>query len=159
MKIGIVTHKVTKGDGQGRVNYEVAQAALRRGHQLVLVASDIASELLSHQAVSWVSIPVDRWPSALLRNQIFAYRSYRWLRSHGQQLDIVHVNGFITWAASDVNAAHFVHDSWLRSPAHTVRLRRDLYGAYQWLYTAINTYLERRAFHKAKVVVAVSEKI
>jgi hypothetical protein len=32
MRICIVTHKVINGDGQGRVNYEIAQAALRYGH-------------------------------------------------------------------------------------------------------------------------------
>ncbi len=159
MKIGIVTHKVAKGGGQGRVNYEIAQAALRRGHQVVLVASQIAPELTSHPSVSWVQIPVARWPTELLRNQIFAWRSFRWLRRHSHQLDVIHANGFITWAASDVNAAHMVHSSWLRSPVHTARLRRDLYGAYQWLYTAVNARLERMAYRQAKAVVAISEKI
>ena len=31
MKLCIVTHKVLKGEGQGRVNYEVACEAVRRG--------------------------------------------------------------------------------------------------------------------------------
>jgi len=71
----------------------------------------------------------------------------------------VHVNGFTTWAASDVNSAHFVHGSWLRSPLHTARLRRDFYGGYQWLYTALGARWERRAYRQAGVVVAVSEKV
>ncbi len=159
MRIALVTHKVLKGDGQGRVNYEIARAALRRGYQVVLVASQIAPEFNSHPSVLWVRIPVARWPTELLRNQVFAWHSFRWLREHGRQLDLIHVNGFITWAASDVNAAHFVHSTWLRSPVHTARLRRDLYGGYQWLYTALNARLERNAYRRAKVVVAVSEKI
>lgn len=159
MKIGIVTHKVVKGDGQGRTNYEIAHAALRRGHQVVLVASQIAPELHSHPSASWVRIPVAGWPTELLRNQVFAWRSFRWLRSHRHQLDVVHVNGSITWTASDVNSAHFVHSTWLRSPVHTARLRRNLYGLYQWLYSATNARWERKAYRQAKVVVAVSEKI
>ena len=143
MRIALVTHKVLKGDGQGRVNYEIARAVLRRGHQVFLVASQIAAELDAHPSVSWVRIPVARWPTELLRNQIFAWHSSRWLRRHSHQLDVIHVNGFITWAASDVNAAHFVHSTWLRSPVHTARLRRDFYGGYQWLYTALNARLEK----------------
>src|SRR5919202_2991365 len=136
MKIGIVTHKVIKGDGQGRANYEIARAALRRGHQVVLVASQVAPELNSHPSASWVRIPVLGWPTELLRNQVFAWRSFRWLRRHRHQLDVLHVNGFITWAPADVNAAHYVQMAWLRSPGHTAQLRRDLYGFYQWLYSA-----------------------
>ena len=51
MKICIVTHKIRKGDGQGRVNYEVVQEAIRRGHDLTLLASEIAPELSENNAV------------------------------------------------------------------------------------------------------------
>ncbi|MGB7712013.1 MAG: hypothetical protein WBL95_21175 [Microcoleus sp.] len=34
MKLCIVTHKVAIDDGQGRVNYEVAWEAIRRGHHV-----------------------------------------------------------------------------------------------------------------------------
>ena len=47
MKICIVTHNVIKGDGQGRVNYEVAKEAIRRGHYVTLLASRVASGNLS----------------------------------------------------------------------------------------------------------------
>ena len=58
-----------------------------------------------------------------------------------------------------MNAVHFVHSSWLRSPVHISRNRRDLYGFYQWLFTAFNARWEKQAFQKAQVVVAVSEKV
>ncbi len=159
MKIALVTHKVMRGDGQGRVNYEVAWAALRRGHMVVLLASQIAPELESHPNALWVRIPVVRWPTELLCNQVFAWRSLRWLRRHGRDLDVVHANGCITWAASDVNSAHFVHATWLRSPVHTARLHRSPYGFYQWLYSSLNARWEKVAYHRAKTVVAVSEPI
>jgi glycosyltransferase involved in cell wall biosynthesis len=53
----------------------------------------------------------------------------------------------------------FLHSGWLRSPAHISRTRRDLYGAYQWLYTALNAYWEKQAFRQAKLIVAVSKNI
>ena len=159
MKIAIVTHKFGKGDGQGRVNFEIAREARRQGHSLTLVATEIAAEFQAHPAVAWVPIPVRRWPTALLKGQVFAAKSARWLRTHRRDVDIVQVNGFITWAASDVNAVHFVHSAWAQSPVHTGRLRRGPYGLYQRLYTALNARLERRAFQETGTVVAVSERV
>jgi glycosyltransferase involved in cell wall biosynthesis len=159
VKLCIVTHRIKKGDGQGRVNYEVALEALRRGHKLTLVASEIAPELESNSLVNWIPVPVNGVPTEFLRNVVFAFKSANWLRKYRSQVDIVKVNGAITMAASDVNAVHFVHTSWLRSPVHISRTRRDLYGFYQWLYTKINSYSEKQAFKKAKVVIAVSEKV
>ncbi len=159
VKIAIVTHKFVQGDGQGRVNFEVVREALRQGHHLTLIATEVAEEFQAHPAVTWVPIAVAGWPTALLQNQVFAARSARWINKHRSQFDVLQVNGFTTWAGADVNAVHFVHSAWLRSPVHSARLRRDLYGLYQWIYTALNARLERRAFAQAAIVVAVSEQI
>ena len=159
MKLCIVTHKIKKGDGQGRVNYEVAQEAICRGHQLTLLASEVAPELEENSQVNWIKIPVEGYPTEFVRNFIFAQKSADWLRQHRSEIDLVKVNGAINLAAADVNAVHFVHSSWLRSPVHISRNRRDLYGFYQWLFTAFNARWEKQAFQKAQVVVAVSEKV
>ena len=159
MKLCIITHKIKKGDGQGRVNYEVAQEAIRRGHELTLLASEVAPELEQNSQVNWISIPVKGYPTEFVRNFIFAQKSADWLRQHRSKIDLVKVNGAINLAAADVNAVHFVHSSWLRSPVHISRNRRDLYGFYQWLFTAFNARWEKQAFQKAQVVVAVSEKV
>ncbi|QMS89624.1 glycosyltransferase family 4 protein [Nostoc edaphicum CCNP1411] len=159
MKLCIVTHKIKKGDGQGRVNYEVANEAIRRGHHLTLLASEVAPELEDNSQVNWIKIPVKGYPTEFVRNFVFAQKSADWLRQHRSEIDLVKVNGAINLAAADVNAVHFVHSSWLRSPVHISRNRRDLYGFYQWLFTAFNAHWEKQAFQKAQVVVAVSEKI
>ncbi|MBD2774458.1 glycosyltransferase [Iningainema tapete] len=159
MKLCIVTHQIKKGDGQGRVNYEVAKEALRRGHHLTLLASEIAPDLQENNQVNWVEIAVQGWATEFIRNFIFAQKSADWLRKNRSQVDFVKVNGAITSASSDVNAVHFVHSSWLQSPAHISRIQKNLYGLYQWLYTAMNAFWEKQAFQKAKVVVAVSEKV
>jgi glycosyltransferase involved in cell wall biosynthesis len=159
MKICIVTHCVIKGDGQGRVNYEIAWEALRQGHHVTLVASTISPELEQHSRISWVPILVKNFPTALFRDLIFAQKSMIWLRQHQEEFDIVKLNGAISAAKSDINAVHFVHSSWLRSPFHIWRQRRDIYGAYQWLYTALNARWEKAAFARAKLVAVVSQKI
>lgn len=159
MKLCIVTHKIRKGDGQGRVNYEIVQEAIRRGHNLTLLASEVAPEIAENHQVNWITIPVKGYPTELLRNLIFAKQSADWLHRHGANLDLVKVNGAITLARADINAVHFVHSSWWRSPVHISHLRRDLYGWYQWLFTAVNAYWEKQAFQRAKVVIAVSQKV
>lgn len=159
MKFCIVTHRITTGDGQGRVNYEIAQEALRRGHYLIIIASHIAPELEHLASVRWVHIAVDRFPNALLRNLIFSYQSACWLRQHCDEYDIVLSNGAITSAPSDLNMAHFVHSTWLNSPHHTIRYRRDPYGIYQWVYTALNAHWEKQAFKRSNTVVAVSNQV
>lgn len=159
MKLCIVTHRVMIGDGQGRVNYEVAWEALRRGHCITLLASQIAPELEQHSQVSWVPIAVKKVPTQLLQDLAFSIQSGNWLKQHRSQFDVVKVNGCITQAPADISAVHFVHSSWLRSPVHIWQQQQNLYSAYQWLYTTLNARWEKAAFHQAKVVVAVSEKI
>ncbi|MCV3213010.1 glycosyltransferase family 4 protein [Plectonema radiosum NIES-515] len=159
MKLCIVTHQVKKGDGQGRVNYEIAKEVIRRGHHLTLLATEVAEELHQSSKVNWIDISVKNLPSELIRNFIFANKSAGWLRKNCSAVDLVKVNGAITTAGSDVNAVHFVHSSWLRSQYHLSRNRRDLYSFYQWLYTVLNARWEKQAFQKAKVVVAVSQRV
>jgi glycosyltransferase involved in cell wall biosynthesis len=159
MNLCLVTHKIIKGDGQGRVNYEIVCEAIRRGHRMTLLASSIAPELLKDSQVDGIIIPVHTWPTELLRNMVFAWNSSRWLREHRTNFDLVKVNGAITTARGDINAAHFVHSSWLRSPEYSSGKNLDLDGLYQRLYTALNASWEKQAFAKSKVVVAVSTRV
>jgi glycosyltransferase involved in cell wall biosynthesis len=159
MNLALITHKFARGDGQGRVNYEIAKAALAEGHVVWLVASEIAPELAAHSRARTVVIDVNGWPSALLKNQVFAIRSTWWLGRNRHQLDLVHVNGFLTWGRADVNTSHFVHSAWLESRYHTARVRRDAYGAYQYLYSYCGSLLERWAYRRSNIVVGVSEQV
>jgi glycosyltransferase involved in cell wall biosynthesis len=159
VRLCIVTHKIRKGDGQGRVNYEVAQEAIRRGYHLTLLASEVSPELAKNSSVDWIYLPVSGYPTEFIRNFIFAKKSGNWLKKHRDDFDLIKVNGAITMGAADVNAVHFVHNSWWRSPVHISRTRKDLYGFYQWLFTAANAYWEKQAFQQAKILIAVSEKV
>jgi len=159
MRLALVTQTVTRGDGQGRVNLEIALQAARSGWQVTLVTSGVEQELREFPNVSWVSIPWYRRATSICAELLFARLSGNWLRANRANLDIVHANGFNTLAGSDVNTAHFVHGAWIKSPAHTARSRRDHYGAYQWVYSALNARLERAAFRHARTVVAVSHRV
>jgi glycosyltransferase involved in cell wall biosynthesis len=159
MRIAIVTHVVAFNDGQGRVNYEIARTALEAGAEVTLLATHVAPELAAHPSVRWEKIDVARWPSRVLQYQVFALRSAWRIRRLRHRLDIVHVNGFISWARADVNTAHFVHDGWYRCGFYPFALSKGLYSAYQRCYTWLNQHLEKWAFRRARVVVPVSRKI
>lgn len=159
MKLCIVTRSVIKGDGQGRANYEIVREATRRGYHVTLLASNIEPELQQKSQVNCIYITVKGWPTQLLSSMVFAGKSAAWLQKHRSEFDVVQTYGAATGFKAEVNTVQFVHSSWLRSPVHISKLRRDLYGTYQWLYTLLNVYWEKKAFRQAKVVVAVSEKI
>jgi glycosyltransferase involved in cell wall biosynthesis len=159
MKIGIVTRNIMKGDGQSRVNYEIAWEVIRRGHEVTMLASSVDLELQQSSQAHWVDIQVKKWPTQILSGLAFSWQCSSWLEQNRASLDVVMVNGANTNDAADVNAVHFVHTSWLRSQVHPWQLRRNLYGAYQWLFSALNAHWERNAFQKANIVVAVSEKV
>ena len=159
MKLCIVTPSVMKNDGQGRVNYEIVWEAIRRGHQVTVLSSKLAPELEGHNQVNWISIPTQGLPTQLLREILFSWRSANWLHYHRREFDVVISNGAVTSVAADVNMVSFVHRAWLLSHHHISRIRRDFYGFYQWLYTALNAHWEKKAFRQAKVIVAVSQRV
>jgi len=160
MRLCIITSSVKKGDGQARVNYEITRAAIQKGHDVTLVVrQQVANDLKDHQLIKCINFSVENIPTDLMREVVFTQKVNRWLSSHYHEFDLVFACGAVTSQKTDINAVHFVHASWLQSPAHTSRLRKDIYGAYQWLYTVLNSYWEKTAFRQAKVVVAVSERV
>lgn len=159
LRIAVITHAVARGDGQGRVNYEIVKGALRDGHRVVVVASRVAPDLAANPQLTVVPIRVGGWPTELVRNQVFAWRASAWLRRHAASCDLVVANGGIVWGRTDVNVVHFVHSAWRRSPVHVARTHRGPYAWYQWLYSALNSRWEQRAFRQTRVIVAVSERV
>jgi glycosyltransferase involved in cell wall biosynthesis len=158
MNICLVTNRIVKGEGQGRVNYEIVRRAAAAGHRVTCLAHAVSPDLHVHPRVSWAFMPDAQWPVALVGNLRFAWRSTRWLRAHGDAFDLTVGNGCITWFPVDLNVVHFVHGAWLQSPLGD-KGGRGLYGVYQWLYARLNARLEKHLLPRAGVVVAVSEQV
>jgi glycosyltransferase involved in cell wall biosynthesis len=156
MKICIVTHEFTPYTGQGRVNYEIAHYLAGQGHELYLLASEVAPNFQRYSNVHPLLVDIPEWvKTALLRNQVFALKSRSMLQQH--QFDIIHANGSITYYRSNVNACHFVHSSWLKSDYHPCRSTLSISNIYQWFYSQLNVQWEQRAYRQANRVVAVSD--
>ncbi len=158
-RIAFVTHRLTRTDGQGKINYELALRLAERGHEVELVSTVLDGPLAGHRRARWHEVPVpSRVPSQLLRNQWFAVGSTRRLRAMKPSPDLVVVNGGITYHPADVNIAMFVHAHWRRvRPAEDEG--RFLQSAYHRLYASLNACWERRAFRNAAVAVALSEPV
>ncbi len=159
MKLCIISASIMKGDGQGRVNYEIVQRALQQNFEVTLVVRQIDTEIKKHKLVKSIQFPLEKVPIELIRGILFAFLSDNWLQKHRDEFDVVMSCGSVISSPTDVNVVHFVHGSWLNSPFHTYRMRKDLYGIYQWLYTAVNAQTEKKAFKNTQAVIAVSNKV
>jgi glycosyltransferase involved in cell wall biosynthesis len=58
-----------------------------------------------------------------------------------------------------VNAVHFVHSAWMRSPTHPIRKGVSPLSLYRALYTLLNVGFERWSFRRAGRLVAVSRTV
>jgi glycosyltransferase involved in cell wall biosynthesis len=161
MKLAIVTHNVIKGDGQGRVNYEITRHALQKGHDVTLIANRVDVELTELGAV-WKPIH----PKFL--NQIDLCLCFEFARRADQMLsampeiekaDVIHAYGHTLTVPHHVNTSQFVHDAWLRSPVHSSKLSHSANGFYQWAFSALNARWEKVAYKQAKRVVAASHTV
>ncbi|MFP5518222.1 MAG: glycosyltransferase family 4 protein [Alphaproteobacteria bacterium] len=160
MRIAVVTQKIVRHDGQGRVNAVVVEELLRRGHEVVAIATEVADELAQHPSLRWLPVDGGGVPTQLAKDQLFAWRASRALaRARRAGVDRVVVNGFVSWARSDVNAVHFVHSAWMRSPTHPVRKGVSPLSLYRALYTLLNVGFERWSFRRARRLVAVSRTV
>ena len=157
MRLAILTHKVDRLDGQGRVNYEIARTALEQGHEVTIFGEYCSDDIAHHPRGRFVQARRRHVPTQMLRNLLYAWRCAGWLRRHRTEFDIVQANGFVTWVPADVVAVHFVHSAWLRNKWYPFRWSSlSPYAIYQRALTTMNGYFERRAFRSAKMLIAVS---
>jgi glycosyltransferase involved in cell wall biosynthesis len=158
MRIAIVAHNVIYGDGQGRINLEIAREALRAGAQIVLVSAKVDPELIGAGAV-WERVRVIKRPVLLQVVQFVAAanRIVDRLRASGR-MDYVIANGYTLTRPHDLNLCQFVHSAWLSSEIHNTASAGMINRVYQAVYTRYNARHERRAFRAARRVIAPSRQ-
>jgi glycosyltransferase involved in cell wall biosynthesis len=157
VRIALVAQNVVYGDGQGRINLEIARWALNAGAKVTLVAVEVDARILCAGA-AWERIEVRRKP-IFARVAQFPSRANRVidrLRA-GYEIDCVIANGYTLTRPHDVNLSQFVHTAWLRSPVHSSATRGLVNRAYQSFYTRYNAFHEKRSFRLAKTIVAPSQ--
>jgi glycosyltransferase involved in cell wall biosynthesis len=157
MRIAIVSRYARRGDGQGRANYEIVLHALARGHQVDLYADEV-DPLILERGGRWIPIKPRVRGNDLLYGLEAIQKATRTLRS-APRYDVVHGYGWTLEGAHQINTAQFVHSAWRLQKMHPARTNRNAYGLYQWSYSALNAWGERRAFHNARIVVGASSTI
>jgi glycosyltransferase involved in cell wall biosynthesis len=160
ISIAIVTHNVVRGDGQGRVNYEIVRHGQSQGYRFQVVGDCLAPELSA-----WGATLHPVHPKAhrinLFKGWEFARRAdplLRRLRAAGE-IDLVHANGYTTGVPHEVNTAHLVHHAWLRSPLHPSRQGTTVSRLYQGTYSRCNARWELPGYLRARAVVAPSHRV
>jgi glycosyltransferase involved in cell wall biosynthesis len=156
MRIALVAQNLVYGDGQGRINLEIARWALRAGHQVILVAVEVDPRILELGA-TWEKVEVRRKP-ILARVALFPAKADKIvdrLRER-KQIDAVIANGYTLTRRHDLNLCQFVHAAWLRSGVHSTASRGLIRRVYQSFYTRYNAHHEKRSYNAARIVVAPS---
>lgn len=156
MRIAFVTRGVRKHDGVGSIHLEVAREAVRRGHAVTVIATDIDPELRAQGGVTYVHVPVARVPTDLLRIAAFSVVSGLWLARHRGVIDLVIGSGFGTLSRVDLNIVQFVFAQWIHSP-DVKRARIDnVRSLYHWVFSRSLVFFENAAFRASRVLVACS---
>lgn len=159
MKICLVAVNFWKNRGEGRVNYEIALESIRRGHEVTLVARNVAPELLESSCVSWVQIPRQRFPIQIISFTEFCYRATKWLDKHRGQYDLVHVSEAKLWTGADIFTSHFLFDTWLRSPFHPWNMKPTPRSFYHLAFAKWFSFWQNKLFPATSCLVAVSETL
>ena len=158
LRLAVVTHNVIKGDGQGRANYEIARFARQNGVEVTLIADRVAPEL-EQEGIRWIRLQPKRRDNWLIHGLEFVWRANRLLDSMRGQFDLIHGYGYCLDRPHDINTSQFVHSAWRKSPVHVAKQNKNLYGAYQWLYSYVNAVGEKRAYRNAKTLVPASNTV
>jgi glycosyltransferase involved in cell wall biosynthesis len=162
VKIALITHNIVRGDGQGRVNYEIVRRLAATGVHFTLLAERVAPDLLAaarQGSIEWIRIrPLLNRP-VMAKVWQFANRVDRIIERLRPRFDLIVGNGFVLRRPHNLSICNFVHASWRQARAAQRPWWSGPNAAYQSVYTACNLRWERAAFSAARVVVAISDPI
>lgn len=157
MRVLLISHNVVRGDGQGRVNLELARDLVAHGHQLTLLADRVDAGLVQ-QGAQWVPIhPLLDRPN-LVKTPLFASIANRWVRRRRHHFDLIVANGYVLTEPHHVNISHFVHGA-QRAIRHESSSSSRVRAVYQNVYQGLNARQEKRSYGAASVVVAISHAV
>ena len=158
MRIALASHVIGTGDGQGRVNYELARFLCEQEHDVHLLADRIDADLEA-MGCTWHPIHPEVDTIDLIKYARFARLVDKRLDEIGDTFDVILGCGAAISRPHTVNAVHFVHGPWMDSPYHNARQQSGLDSLYQYAFSALNARWEKQSLSQARQVVAVSEMV
>jgi glycosyltransferase involved in cell wall biosynthesis len=157
MRLAVVTHNIIKGDGQGRANYEIVRHALRNGVEVTLIADRVQEDL--EKDVRWIKVQPKIRNNWLMHGLDFVGKANKILDVMQGEFDVIHGYGYCLDRPHHINTSQFVHSAWRQSSMHPAKTTKGPYAAYQWTYSAVNAWGEKRAYQHARMVVAASNTV
>ena len=158
MHIALVSHNIIRGDGQGRVNVELARYLSEQGHDVHLIADRVEPALLD-LGCTWHPVHPGFDGIDLLKVARFPRMADATLRELDGEIDVTVACGVVLSRPHTVNAVHFVHGPWLRSDYHNAKQASGVQRLYQYAFSSLNARWERQTFAAARHVVAVSPMV
>jgi len=158
MHVALISHDIVRGDGQGRVNVELAAHLLDAGVEVDLYADRVDTGLLEKGA-AWIPVHPRAERVNLLRVWNFRRLANRLLDERAAMYDVILACGVVIDRPHTVNVAHFVHGTWLDSPYHPARRHTGPKAWYYKLYSRLNSRWEKEVWAQAQAIVAVSENV
>lgn len=152
----LVSNRIIVGEGQGKVNFQIAKYALANGYRVKLFSRQVEKSLVESGALFY-KIKETRLPR-IIDSIYFCFCSSRLAKKCSSEIIIA--NGFSINSKHDLNIAHFVHSGWLRSGYYQPKF--NLFSPKSWyynFYTHINCYFEKISFSRARKIIAVSEMV
>jgi glycosyltransferase involved in cell wall biosynthesis len=159
MHVVLITHELSRTDGQGRVNLHLAHYLLARGHTVHAIARHVDPALRDLAGFSMTRVPVPRRPY-LLEAPLFMLFAGLALRRTPRAAIRVN-NGTASLARAQVNYCHYCHAAFRhvsRGAAHGLvgRLRHG----YQRACTTVNALAERYVYRRrSETIIAISTRI
>lgn len=158
MHIALVSHNIVRGDGQGRVNVELARYLSEQGHRVHLIADRVEPRLVDI-GCTWHPVHPGFDGVDLLKVARFPRMADAALRRLEDKIDVTIACGVVLSRPHTVNAVHFVHGPWLESDHHNSKHATGVQRLYQYVFSSLNARWERRTFAAAQRVVAVSPMV
>ncbi len=154
MHILVVAHNIVRGDGQGRVLYELVRRGSQAGHRFTCLADRFAEDLLGEN-VALIPIKPGFERPVLFKVLRFARLADRQLKRLDLKPDLSMTVGFTLRTPMDVSLAQFVHAAWM-PVLRRYQSELSMAGIYQRLFTAINRRAEAKAYKDSRAIIAAS---
>lgn len=148
-RIAFVAPSFGETEGQGRVNLELVRR-LSSEARIDVFTSRVPAGGIAGVRVFLAPRP---FPAELANQLLFVL--WATIRTAVRRYDAVHADGASLLGRADVVAAHMLHSVW----REIARVREPgLRGAYHALSSALNARMERRAYRRARLVIANSQR-
>lgn len=148
-RIAFVAPSFGSAEGQGRVNLEIVRRLSGRAR------IDVFTSRVPDGGIAGVRVFVAPRPFPIeLANQLL-FVAWAMLRVSRRRYDLIHADGASLPGRADVVAAHMLHCVWRQISRGREPGAR---GAYHALSSALNVWLERRAYRSARLVIANSDR-